>query len=135
MKRIDLSELHLDEVWMSVRRTVLYGLYLLAFLVLQNVIFSHIAPLGVRAMFLPALVVAVAMFEGGPTAFDRLEKLRHRQRRVMVHDWCEGCGKCAARCRQKAIEVVNGRAVVDQEKCVYCGYCARACPQFCIKVV
>ncbi len=65
MKRIDLSELHLDEVWMSVRRTVLYGLYLLAFLVLQNVIFSHIAPLGVRAMFLPALVVAVAMFEGG----------------------------------------------------------------------
>lgn len=77
----------------------------------------------------------VAMFEGDPTAFERLEKLRHRQRRVMVHDWCEGCGKCAARCRQKAIEVVNGRAVVDQAKCVYCGYCARACPQFCIKVV
>ena len=77
----------------------------------------------------------VAMFEGDPTAFERLEKLRHRERRVMVHDWCEGCGKCAARCRQKAIEVVNGRAVVDQAKCVYCGYCARACPQFCIKVV
>ena len=77
----------------------------------------------------------VAMFEGDPTAFDQLEKLRHRLRRVMVHDWCEGCGKCAARCRQKAIKVVNGRAVVDQEKCVYCGYCARACPQFCIKVV
>ena len=77
----------------------------------------------------------VAMFEGDPTAFERLEKLRHRERRVMVHDWCERCGKCAARCRQKAIEVVNGRAVVDQAKCVYCGYCARACPQFCIKVV
>ena len=77
----------------------------------------------------------VAMFEGDPTAFERLEKLRHRERRVMVHDWCEGCGKCAARCRQKAIEVVNGRAMVDQAKCVYCGYCARACPQFCIKVV
>ncbi len=77
----------------------------------------------------------VAMFEGDPTAFDRLEALRHRQRRVMVHDWCEGCGKCAARCRQKAIEVVDGRARVDSGKCVFCGYCARACPQFCIKVV
>lgn len=77
----------------------------------------------------------VAMFEGDPTAFDRLEALRHRRRRVMVHDWCEGCGRCAARCRQKAIAVVDGKAVVDQEKCVFCGYCARACPQFCIKVV
>ena len=77
----------------------------------------------------------VAMFEGDPTAFDRLEALRHREKRVMVHDWCEGCGKCAARCRQNAIEIVNGRARVDSEKCVFCGYCARACPQFCIKVV
>ena len=65
MKRIDFSELKLDALWMAVRRTVLYGLYLLAFLMLQNVIFSHIAPFGVRAMFLPALVVAVAVFEGG----------------------------------------------------------------------
>ena len=65
MKRIDFSELKLDALWMAVRRTVLYGLYLLAFLMLQNVIFNHIAPFGVRAMFLPALVVAVAVFEGG----------------------------------------------------------------------
>ena len=77
----------------------------------------------------------VAAFEGDPAAFDRLEALRHRKRRVMVHDWCEGCGKCAARCRQHAIKVVDGRARVDSDKCVFCGYCARACPQFCIKVV
>ena len=77
----------------------------------------------------------VACFDGEPGAWERLEALRGRKRRVMVHDWCEGCGKCAARCRQRAIRVVNGRAEVDQEKCVFCGYCARACPQFCIKVV
>ena len=64
-KTIQLSDLKLDQVWTRIRRTVLYGLYLLAFLLLQNVIFSHIAPLGVRAMFMPALVVAVALFEGG----------------------------------------------------------------------
>lgn len=76
----------------------------------------------------------VAFFEGKADT-GRLEALRHRQRRMMVHDWCEGCGRCAERCRQRAITVVNGRAVVDQAKCVFCGYCARACPQFCIKVV
>ena len=76
-----------------------------------------------------------AYFEGRDDADGGLEALRHRQRRIMVHDWCEGCGRCAERCRQKAIRVVNGRAAVDQEKCVFCGYCARACPQFCIKVV
>jgi len=66
-KRIQFSDLKLDEIWTSIRRTVLYGLYLLGFLLLQNVVFSHIAPLGVRAMFMPALVVAVALFEGGRT--------------------------------------------------------------------
>lgn len=74
----------------------------------------------------------VAAFEGD---FSRLEKLRHRPRQIMVHDWCEGCGRCAERCRQKAISIVGGRAAVDPAKCVFCGYCARACPQFCIKVV
>ena len=53
----------------------------------------------------------------------------------MVHDYCEGCGRCAARCGQRAISIVNGRATIDPEKCVFCGYCARVCPQFCIKVV
>jgi ferredoxin len=76
----------------------------------------------------------VAFFNGEADAV-QLEALRHRQRRMMVHDWCEGCGRCAQRCRQRAITVVNGRAVVDQSKCVFCGYCARVCPQFCIKVV
>ena len=63
--RIQLSDLKLREYWGKTRRGVLYALYLLAFLLLQNVIFSHIAPFGVRAMFMPALVVAVALFEGG----------------------------------------------------------------------
>ena len=76
----------------------------------------------------------VAFFNGEAVP-EQLEALRHRRRRMMVHDWCEGCGRCAERCRQHAIRVVDDRAVVDQHRCVFCGYCARACPQFCIKVV
>ena len=77
----------------------------------------------------------VACFNGEAGCWERLDALRNRKRRVMVHDWCEGCGRCARRCRQSAIEIVDGRAIVNQEKCVFCGYCARVCPQFCIKVV
>ena len=57
------------------------------------------------------------------------------ERRLLVHDWCTGCGACAARCNQHAITVVEGRAQVEDTRCVRCGYCAAACPQFCIKVV
>ena len=77
----------------------------------------------------------VAAFERAADAENRLESLSHRARRVMVHDWCEGCGRCRDRCRQQAIAIVDGRATVDSDKCVFCGYCARVCPQFCIKVV
>lgn len=77
----------------------------------------------------------VALFNGETNARELLEKLRHKKRRIMVHDWCVGCGKCVARCHQNAITIANGRAEIDQEKCVFCGYCARACPQVCIKVV
>ena len=77
----------------------------------------------------------VALFDGDPDAFERLDRLHSRSRRMMVHDWCEGCGRCAERCRQGAITIVDGRSQIDPEKCVFCGYCARVCPQFCIKVV
>ena len=77
----------------------------------------------------------VALEAGDPTAWDQLEQLRHRARRMMVHDYCEGCGRCAERCRQHAIAIVNGKCTIDPAKCVFCGYCARVCPQFCIKVV
>lgn len=77
----------------------------------------------------------VALANGDAQALDRLELLRGRRRQMMVHDYCEGCGKCAQRCGQNAISIVNGRAQVDDKKCVFCGYCARVCPQFCIKVV
>lgn len=77
----------------------------------------------------------VAAFDGDPRAGALLERLSRRERRIMVHDWCEGCGRCRDRCRQHAIDIIDGRASIDAAKCVFCGYCAKACPQFCIKVI
>ncbi len=77
----------------------------------------------------------IAAFNGDLDAWTLLDALHGRRRQIMVHDWCEGCGRCRDRCRQGAIAIVDGRARIDQQKCVFCGYCARVCPQFCIKVV
>ena len=43
---------------------------------------------------------------------------------------CRGCfaRPCVYNCPKKAIEVVNGRSVIDQSKCVKCGKCIAACP-------
>lgn len=49
----------------KLRRGILISLYLLAMLILQNLVFSRISVMGVNAMFIPAAVVAVGMFEGG----------------------------------------------------------------------
>ena len=77
----------------------------------------------------------VARFNGVEGANQLLEPLGLRERHMMVHDYCEGCGRCAERCRQRAIRVEGGRARIDENRCVFCGYCAQVCPQFCIKVV
>ncbi len=61
--------------------------------------------------------------------------LNNQQRKLMIHDWCEGCGACVKRCKNKALSLVGGKAAVDTTLCVLCGYCASVCPQFCIKVI
>ena len=43
---------------------------------------------------------------------------------------CRGCfaRPCVYNCPKKAIEVVNGRSVIDPAKCIKCGKCITACP-------
>lgn len=40
---------------------------------------------------------------------------------------CTGCGDCVKVCPTKAIEVVNGKAVIDADKCINCLLCLKAC--------
>lgn len=49
----------------QIRRTLLYVLCLFVTLNLQHAVFGQIELLGVKAMFVPVLVVAIGLFEGG----------------------------------------------------------------------
>ena len=49
-------------------------------------------------------------------------------------DLCRSCmaTSCKSVCPRNAIEIKNGRAVIDNEKCVGCGLCEKACNYFAI---
>ncbi|MGI6128559.1 MAG: aldo/keto reductase [bacterium] len=57
------------------------------------------------------------------------------RKRLHISDWCQGCGRCAQRCRQNALFLQDGKMCVHPDRCLLCGYCASVCPEFCIKVV
>lgn len=63
-----------------------------------------------------------------------LNKLKTRERRLIVEDYCRGCGACVERCKNDGIKLVDGQAT-PTENCILCGYCATVCPDFCIKVI
>lgn len=67
-----------------------------------------------------------------PEIIRHLSKIK---RKLFIHDWCEGCGKCIDVCRSGALYLIKNKTHVIEEKCIMCGYCARSCPNFCIKVV
>lgn len=48
---------------------------------------------------------------------------------------CIGFGDCVSACQFDAIHIVNGVALVDQEKCTGCGACTKACPKSIISLI
>ena len=47
---------------------------------------------------------------------------------------CTGLGDCVKACKFDAIHIVDGVAVVDQDKCTGCGACAAVCPKHVIMI-
>lgn len=46
---------------------------------------------------------------------------------------CVGCEACVNVCPVGAIEMKDGKAVIDQDKCTQCGTCIAECPSQAIK--
>ena len=77
----------------------------------------------------------IAYFESRKFPPKAEKALAEKRRRLIIEDYCQGCGACAKRCRRGALSTVDGVTVCDNEKCVLCGYCVSACPVFAIKVI
>ena len=58
----------------------------------------------------------------------RIRSLAGLPKAVIDHDSCTQCDLCRTECRFGAIEVVDGRYVVDPFACEGCGLCVRLCP-------
>lgn len=104
-----------------------------AFKYLLNQECIHSIAVGVQSE--AELLYNCALFSGEAIDESITAKIEAQQRRLLIHDWCEGCGACVKRCKNKALSMYDNMAVVDNSKCALCGYCAGVCPQFCIKVV
>ncbi|GFO54678.1 aldo/keto reductase [Geomonas sp. Red276] len=78
----------------------------------------------------------IALFEQGVAEEGLWSKLEGRRRKLRIMEaFCKGCGFCVPACTNGALELVNGRAKVDEGECILCGYCGAACPEFMIRVV
>lgn len=40
---------------------------------------------------------------------------------------CVGCGDCVDVCPVDAVQVIDGKAVIDAEKCILCEICVQSC--------
>lgn len=48
---------------------------------------------------------------------------------------CLGYGSCAKVCPERAIRIIDRKAVVDEELCIACGQCLKICPHNLIELV
>lgn len=56
-------------------------------------------------------------------------------KRLLVSDFCKGCGACVDACPNGALTMKEGKAEVDHQICLLCGYCNPVCPQFALRLI
>lgn len=60
-------------------------------------------------------------------------EILRRTNSLSVEDNCIGCGMCAEKCPENAIEIKNEKPVWVKDKCAMCLGCLHRCPQFAIR--
>ncbi len=77
----------------------------------------------------------VALFNDLENGIEKVEEYRPQNKKALHVDfWCEKCGKCVERCKQKALSLNSDGLQIDNDKCVLCGYCSSVCPAFALKM-
>ncbi len=66
--------------------------------------------------------------------FGKLAGAILKTRPVLMKDACVGCGVCKNVCPAKAIEIKDGKAVINRSECIRCFCCQEFCPKSAMKV-
>lgn len=103
-----------------------------AFNFVKNISFIHSIAIGMQSK--DEIDCNISLMELGYAPENLRKNISSKNRRLIVADYCIGCGRCVKTCKHNGIKLVNGKAVPNGN-CILCSYCARNCPEFCIKVV
>lgn len=103
-----------------------------AFNFVKNISFIHSIAIGMQSK--DEIDCNISLMESGYAPENLRKNISSKNRRLIVADYCIGCGRCVKTCKHNGIKLVNGKAVPNGN-CILCSYCARNCPEFCIKVV
>lgn len=103
-----------------------------AFNFVKEIPYVHSIAIGLQSI--EEIDANISLLEKGYIPEDIKKTLKKKNRKLIVADYCIGCGKCVKRCKQEGITIIDNHAVPN-DKCILCGYCAITCPEFCIKVI
>lgn len=81
------------------------------------------------------LEINLKIFENQILDPEGLIKETNSRKRLLISNFCEGCGTCVKYCPNQALSLKGGKAVVDYNQCLTCGYCVPHCPLFALRIV
>ncbi len=96
---------------------------------------SEVASVAVGMQRMEELLFNVSVATGSPVPYSARMGVKSAERRLMIRDFCTGCGACIGECRYGALTMGEKKPVVDEEKCILCGYCGFPCPVLAIKIM
>lgn len=97
---------------------------------------DFISTVVVGAQSADELTADAAFLEGAEVPEEVLSRLRLKERKLNIeYESCQKCGRCAAKCPQKALMLTEDRLCIDHSRCILCAYCASVCPDFCLEVI
>jgi len=104
-----------------------------AFEYILSLTYLHSIAVGMKTR--DEVIANVMTFEKKSVPLEINKKLNSYKRKLLIEDWCEGCGRCVEHCSFNALSLINGKSKVDPDLCILCGYCAAYCSEFCIKII